>query len=280
MAAKKLSELISEHETAKGRWVLTGDHEVYYRERRGKKEAVIKGALVAAQPDALVISVTVRESEKRTVTGLVNLAGKWELDSKNRITFLVRRGSARGDKLRFQGAWEVNKHHEVIYTYEARAARHQLVFKGHWDITAKNRLTYVLGTGSEAAFRFRGTFQSASLGAKAGEIRYQAGIEFQSKRGAWKRISRTIILFGKWKLSRALALDFEITYAGGRRSSIAVGAVLADKFTVRLLSKSGAPLGLELTLTKDFFRGRAKAFSRFSRTATAQALEAGVTIPW
>ncbi len=303
---RNLRRLMQDLDTRKGRWKLTGSHEISYRETGARKSAALKGTLVAAEPGALVIAVSTREDAERSVTGTVKLSGRWELDNKNRINFYVRRELQKPDKLVFQGAWEVNRNHEVVYTYRTRevlrgrgknrkltrASEGKLVFKGRWEITEKNYLTYLLEGKDDSAFRVRGTFETQSIRAKAGAIRYRAGIEYRTSRGAEKRVLRTITLLGKWKLSRALALFFEIEYARGRRSQITVGADLApseagwqspmlpEKISVRLKSLSGKSLGIELVLTKDFFSGDVQTFLRFVRSLEASSLEAGLAVAW
>lgn len=321
MRYKKLSDLQKDVETLEGKWELSPTHELTYKERgtgngKREKEAGFKASLVAAEPDALVISMTVQEDEKRTVTGLVKLSGKWELDEKNRITFSIKRGLSKFDTLTFQGAWEINDNFQVTYKFETRQVMEgagkrrrrvtkvsqELVFEGHWDISEKNRLTYLIGVDSESAFRFRGTFETSSILAKEGEIRYQVGIEYKTSRGTKKRLTQTITLFGKWKLSDDLALSFEIECADGKRSEIKVGAdinlkklqdrlpakgvwrgarrLLPDEISVDLTSSEGDPLGVELVLTKDLFDGNAQTFVRFRESLRETAIEAGITIPW
>lgn len=365
MRYRKLSDLQRDIETFNGKWELSPGHELTYRERGRvpnpngsvrlrqeldapvRSEAGFKASLVAAEPDALVVSVTMEEELdpnpqrigtdsartrssrpiRRTVTGLVKLSGKWELDEKNRITFSVKRpfdlaqggGPDKDNKLTFQSAWEVNENCEVVYKFEVDAkpqwfgtvssgagrsgtsrtrrrvakVTQELVFKGEWDISEKNKLTYLIGADSDSAFRFRGTFETQSILAKEGEIRYQAGVEYKTSRGARKRLTQTIALFGKWKLSDDLALSFEIEYADGRKSEIRIGAdfnlpkagglpgaVLPDQISVNLVSRTGKPLGLELVLTKDFYEGDAQLFVRFVRTASETRGEFGVKIPW
>ncbi len=309
MRYKKITDLIRDAETAEGSWELSPTHEIAYRERRrGDKEATIKGSLVAAEPDALVTSVTTKESETCTVTGLVKLVGKWELDEKNRITFSVKRGLARYDKLTFQGAWEVNDNFQVTYSFNVKQVlegtrksrrrvtkvAQELVFEGHWDLSDKNCLSYLIGVDSDSAFRFLGTFGTTTILAKKGEIRYQVGIEYKTARGARKRLTRTITLFGKWKLSDDLALSFELESADGRKTELRFGtelslddlqgrglrALLPDAVSVSLVCASGKPLGIELVLTKDFFAGDVQTFVRFRESLQEAAVEAGIKIPW
>ena len=345
MRYRKLSDLQRDVETFSGSWELSPEHELVYKERRRgpngltTKEATIKGSLVAAEPDALVVSVTVQESDpnpqrigtvsaragrsrpiRRVVTGLVKLSGKWELDSKNRITFSIGKSFAiaqdRGSlgkarepgKLTFQGAWEINDNFQVTYAFSTQQVLEgkgkkrrrvtkvlqELVFEGEWDISDKHCLTYLIGVDSESSFRFRGTFETSSILAKKGEIRYQAGIEYKTSRGAKKRLTQTITFFGKWKLSDDLALFFELERADGKRSEFRVGTefnlkklqgpgirrLLPDEISVDLTSKEGDPLGVEVVLTKDLFDGNARTFVRFRESLKETAVEAGVRIPW
>jgi len=64
MRYRKLSDLQRDIETLEGDWELSPGHELMYKERgmgNGKREtgAGFKVALVASEPDALVVSVTV-----------------------------------------------------------------------------------------------------------------------------------------------------------------------------------------------------------------------------
>ena len=316
MRHRKFSTLQREIETLKGKWKLSPNHELTYKTRsKGKgprsQQATLKASIVAAEPEALVIAVTTKQDSHRTVTGSVKLSGKWQLDSKNRITFFVKRGSRKQDKLTFQGMWEVNKRNEIVYTYTSpqwpgtassrarRSGASRLTFRGKWDISGKHCLTYALAGSSRSIFRVRGTFQTKNIIAKKGEIRYQAGIEYKTNRGNLKRIKRTITLFGKWKLSRNFTLTFEIQYAGHRKSQLRFGTqlrrpgfrsnhpllkpglrrVLPDTISVDLIAKNGRPLGIEVVLTKEFFKN-AQGFARFLRSAKETKGELGITIPW
>lgn len=315
MRFTKFSTLQNEAQSLKGKWKLSSGHELTYRERGQKKAASIKGTLVKAEPGALVVAVTVKEDEKRSSTGLVKLTGKWQLDSKNRITFFVKKpftisegGKKRTswDKLTFQGMWEVDKNNEIVYFYETqevlkgrgkarrkvRKTKHKLTFRGKWEISKKNSLAYTLAVDSESVFRVRGTFQTHNIHAKRKEIRYQIGIEYKAAHGRLKRVKQTIKLFGKWKVSRSLALSFKIQHSGNRKSVLRFGAqfelakfkknipAFPDKVVVNLVSRTGRPLGIELILTKDFFKGDAQGFLRFRKSFKETAVEAGLTVAW
>ncbi|MGH7890519.1 MAG: hypothetical protein ACRENF_08220, partial [Thermodesulfobacteriota bacterium] len=132
---------------------------------------------------------------------------------------------------------------------------------------------------SNSAFRFRGAFQTKSIIAKKGEIRYQAGVEIGGKQKI-----QTIALFGKWKLSRSLELAFEIEYEDGQRKAITFGGEYhldgGRQIIVNLKSKEGDPLGIEVILTKDIFGKDGQAFLRLAKSLEESRVEAGVNFRW
>lgn len=284
MKLTKLNQLIVDGEIVRGHWELTPDHELQYRRDGLDEEIKLKGALIAAEPDGLVFSVTERQSDQEIVTSLGKLTGTWGLNPANQILFEVEKESGRNDVLTFRGAWKVDDNREVVYGYRQTGLKtktkqtQELVFKGHWDISGKHRLTYYLGTDSGSAFRFRGAFQTKSILAKKGEIRYQVGVEA----GGRRRI-QTIILFGRWVVSRDLNLSFELATADGRKTITFGGEYSLDnvrRVTVNLRSAQGDPLGIELILTKDIFQGDGQTFVKLQKSLEESSIEAGVSFRW
>ena len=287
MKFTRLDQLIGDLKTTKGRWELTPNHELRYRSLDKDEEIKFKGSLIAAEPDALVISVTGRQTDQKVVTRIVKLAGTWRLDPQNRIVFEVEKENGKNDVLTFTGAWRTGKSPELVYSYRQtelvtkrktrRKVVRDLVFRGWWDISERDRLTYWLGADSNSAFRFRGAFQTRSILAKQNQIRYQAGAEL-----AGRHKTRTLLLFGKWKVSHELDLSFEMKYADGRRRSILFQGEYApsrdERIIVGLRSERGEPLGVELVLTKEFLGG--EAFLRLARSIEESRLEAGVRLQW
>ena len=285
MKLTKLNQILEDGEVIKGRWEITPDHEVQYRSE-GKDETIkVTGSLIATEPDALVISVTEKQSDQKIVTSIVKLCGVWKVNPKNQITFSIEKENSKTDTLTFTGTWEVGDNHEIIYSYERKdlikktKETQSLTFKGAWDITDKNCLTYCVGGDSNNTFKFQGTFQTKSILAKKGEIRYQVGIEVNDKPK-----TKTITLFGKWIVSRDLNLDFEIEYDKGRRKSISFGGTYSlnqsTDITVDLKSEAGKPLGVEVVLTKDIFGKDRQSFIRLQKTLEESSIEAGVKILW
>ncbi len=285
MRLTNLNKLIEENQRLKGYWELSPNHEIRYKSLDQDEEIRFRGSLVAAQPDALVVSFTQSQTNQKVVRRIAGLTGAWRLDSKNRIVFEAQKEGGKKDVLTFKGAWEIGKNHEIIYSYGELDTgrnikeRRKLVFKGYWDIGEDHRLTYFVGGSSYSFFRFRGTLQTKSIYAKDGEIRYQVGVELQGR----KRL-QTITLFGKWKLSHDLSLSFEIEYEDGRKKAIVFGGECAltkdTEISVNLKSRQGEPLGVELILTKDFFGKDGQAFVRLAKSLEESRIEGGVSLKW
>jgi len=282
----RLNQLIENGMAVKGRWEFGPRNEIVYRSSEKDGEEIrLKAALVAAEPGLLVLGVTQKKTRSLATTTLLKLSGVWRADLKNQLAFEIERAAGRRDTLTFKGMWKINETHDIIYSWEKVSLKtktktvNELVIRGTWDITEKNRLTYYVGGDTAQAMRFRGTFQSPSLLAKAGEIRYQVGMEV---RGRVRPQNPS--LFGVWKFSRRLELSFEMEYAlGVRRKIIFGGAVLPrpdSKLEILLTAQNGEPLGAELIISKEFFSGNAQLFLRLEKKAEESAAEAGISLKW
>ena len=280
MRLTKLNELIEDGKALKGRWEIGKNHEIQFRSFEKDDEIRVRGTLMAAEPGALVIAVTEKQSDQRLVTSLWKLSGLWKTSPKNQLIFEAERQSGRKEALTFTGGWRVGEFQELLYTYEVQDLKTRrkeiklLVFHGVWNIDSKNALTYLLGGGSGSSFRFRGTFQTKNILAKKGEIRYQAGMEISGKRQA-----QDIVLFGKWKYSDRLGLSFEMEYEAGKKASIAFAGdyALTERRTVsvELKTRTGIPLGVEILLTQDIFGRDGQAFVRLKKSMEESRIEAG-----
>ena len=160
MKLTKLNQLLENGKVVNGRWDLGPNHELRYRAEGLDEEIKLKGSLLAAEPDALVFAVTERQSDQKVTTSVGRLTGAWSLDLKNRIIFLVEKEKSQTDTLTFQGAWEVNKNHEIVYAYEEKDLKkgkkrsQELAFKGDGQMFL--RLQRDLGDSRiEAGARFR-----------------------------------------------------------------------------------------------------------------------------
>jgi hypothetical protein len=281
MKISRLNDLIEGGHKIKGRWELSPNHEIQYKSAGKDEEFKFRGSLIAAEPRALVVAFTEKQADQKIVTRIVKLSGNWRLDSMNRIIFEMEREGGRRDVLVFKAGWKIGESNEIVYTYEVRDLRRkrgiirQLVFEGFWDISEDHRLAYRLSGDSDSVFRFRGAFQTKSILAKKGEIRYQAGAEVRGGREP-----REIVLFGKWKFSRDLGLSFEIEYEHGRKKAIRFGGEYSvgkqSQIAVNLKTRSGDPLGVEVLFTRSFFGKDGQAFARLTRSVEESRVEAGL----
>ena len=277
--------MIENDQILKGRWVLTPNHEIAYRRDGLDEEFFLKAPIIAVEPDLLVIAVTEKQKDQQIVTNLAKLTGTWQLDSTNQIIFEVQREQSQTDTLTFTGAWRVGKNNEVVYSYEQKDLKrkstetHTLTFNGTWSLSKDRQLAYSLGVGSNSRFDFKGAFETGPIYPKKGEIRYRVGVEVRGKTSI-----QTITLFGQWRLSRDLYLDFDIQYENGQRNAITFGGTYnldpSRQITVSLKSKAGEPLGLALIVTQDLFDKDGQAFIRLQKTLEESSIEAGVDFRW
>ncbi|MCM8812191.1 MAG: hypothetical protein NC910_03965 [Candidatus Omnitrophica bacterium] len=281
----QLNQLMAGRSAVEGNWSLTPRHEILYTRSGDREEAVLRGRLAGAEPDALLFLVSQTQEGQRTETRTVRLQGRWEADPLNRLAFLVEREEGRYDRLTLEGMWEVNDAHRLIYRSVSRPDSGKrstvttLTFQGVWDIDASKRLVYLLDADGTSGFRFRGAFQTPSILAKEGRIRYQVGIELNGKRRF-----QTVTLFGKWKFSRDLALEFEMDYGKGRKRSIRFGAAYEvghrGFITARLMSREGRPLGVEVVFGLDQVSAGGRLFGRWRKSGKETTVEAGARWPW
>jgi hypothetical protein len=286
LRVNELNELIIDAETIRGRWHLEDGREITYRVRReddGTETIRVSGILVAAEAGGLLISLTQERTRGALSAGLIKLTGHWRADENNRILFDVAGHYGRSGSLILTGEWEIGPSHEIVYSYaRAKAGAEEiqkLVFKGIWDIDDGRCITYRLEGSTDCVLKFRGTFQTRSILAKEGALRYQIGIEIEGRPEI-----RTLALFGKWKLSRTLEIFFEMEYAGGRKQTIVFGGVYSPSpdfgISVMLKTRSGESLGVEVVLTEEVFDGRGEMFLRLRHSAGETALETGMKFLW
>lgn len=286
MLLNRLNQLVAGgRKVVDGRWNLTRHHRLQYRRRGGNEQTVLSGPLIGASARGLTFRVEEETLDQDVIGRRLTLRGHWQADSRNRLAFVADGRKGQHTWLTLSGGWEVDRQHALLYRLHARklATRTTQVrtirFQGHWDLGKDRRLTYVLDRASDSQFRFRGTFQTPSLLAKQGAIRYQVGVELEGRRRL-----QTITLFGKWKLSRKLELTLEVPYRGGRVRGMTFGTVFQvgpdGQVSVALTAPGGEPLGVEGVVSRAFLRGRGEAFVRLRASLRQKGLEAGVRFPW
>jgi hypothetical protein len=195
----------------------------------------------------------------------------------------VKREKDASDVLTFSGAWEVNKNNEIIYRYETAALRrktsraHTLVFRGHWDIKEKLRISYEMAAGSDSVFDFK----TAAGVFKKDYIEYEMGIGL-SRRA--RPLSRTVTLSGGWNFKKGRGFVFEFE-CGGEGRAIAFGADAkltgSDTVSVRLKSRlDGRDMGGSLEFSRKIFKGEGETFLRLLRSEKEASVYAGAAWRW
>ncbi|HTL71558.1 MAG TPA: hypothetical protein VL404_09745 [Candidatus Eisenbacteria bacterium] len=258
-----------------GRWPLKRAGEIALGRAGLDETASLNVRLIAAEPDALVLGVAQAQAGQRVVARTARVSGKWRVDSRNRLLFFAEKGKGRGRTVSFGAGWELDGANEI--TIEAGRGE-RVTLRGRWELDGPRTLVYSLEGGS-AELRFRGAFQTKSILAKDGEIRWQLGAETAARRGG-----RSIGLFGKWKLRRDLGLDFEWERGarGAARLSFGASYNVGDRrgLAVGLVSRRGEPLGTEVVFTRDFERRSGGLFARLEKNAREALVEGGVSLKW
>lgn len=258
----------------RGRWKLADGNELRLEREGAGEEAAFRATPIKAERGALVVSVSQGQKDQRVVTRNLRLSGKWQADEKNRLAFFVDGASGPQKALTFSGSWASDRAGELTYSLKRTALKTRsrvertLRFDGKWSIAPDRSLVYALEKSGEEALRFRGAFQTDSILAKKGEIRYQLGVEAAGE---------ALSLFGKWKTGRDLSLEFDM----GRSGNLRFGAVYRlhpeRRITASLLAH-GAPLGAEVVFERDTRAGN--LFLRLRREAGETLAEAGATVRW
>lgn len=248
----------------KSKWRLNSNHdiELIAAEKKyfdGKETVSLKGEITGTASDEITCIVTSKKERDVEVARILKLKGSWRADESNRLTFLVSKEDGYDDILLFDGAWEVGKDNEILYRYKKTRLKRKtkeersLIFKGRWQITAKDRLAYILDTSGKSGFIFKTEFEGAGISGRFGALKYRVGIGVSR----YKRPIEKVIKFlgaARWDINRRDALEFEFIGAEGRKSGMAV------------------------TLTRKLLGG--KAFLGFRKLAEESRVEAGVKIPW
>ena len=268
-----------------GKWELDKKHQISYR-IKGKKETIqFKTQIIDVQPTGLTVLLSRTQGDKGKDSRVIQFKGFWKLDPKNRIQFDLKRSKGSSNTLHFKNKWTINKHHEITYSYQEDQLKTKtnktktLIFRGHWDILKKNRITYYIKGSSQSQLIVRGTFQTKSIRAKKGEIRYQFGIELNKKIK-----TQTLTFFGKWRYSRKFGLQFEIKYRDGKKHSIILSGqyqwINKNKINIRLMNKDGQGLGIEFELTRQFLNKEGNAFIRYFKSNEETLIEGGLYYEW
>ena len=272
----------------RGNWSLTDDHNLqltldkWGRQTLGDK-LTLRGRILDVRKNSLLFAVTTKTKENVQSTYIFNLAGVWQADKQNRLTFKAKREKGKHDILTFQGAWEINKQHRIIYKYKKalltrkKTKTHTLIFKGFWDIKDKTRLYYVIDKRSDSVFAF-------NVGAGIFKDKY---IKYKVHIGAIDKGNpriRTITLCGAWKIKKGIGLTFEIEYENKKIHAVVFRAdaklTSKDKITFVLRNERNKKIRGKLNLSHKILKGDGEAFLSFLKSKNETAVIVGVGFRW
>jgi hypothetical protein len=273
----------------KGEWLLADSHNLRFTVDKSARETfgdqiTLQGEILDVGENSLLFAVTTAKKENKLSTYVLNLNGLWKADEHNRLSFHARKEEGKYDILTFDGAWEVDKNHQLVYRYEKahlitkKRKTHALTFKGYWDIKDKARLSYILGKDSDSVFNFEtgaGVF-------KEDYIQYEVRIGVKDRA---MESTKTIKLFGKWNLKKDTGLVFEIEYENKKIKAIVFGAdfrfVDNDTLSFRLRNEAdNKDMGIDLKLSRKILEGDGEAFLRLLASRRESEIYAGAAWRW
>lgn len=273
----------------KGVWSLDPNHDLVLTLDKNENHfqgdiLIIKGNIISGDTDILAFEVKSYDRDGLLHIQILKLNITLLADESNRLCFKVKK--IQPDVLTLEGSWQLNDNQQIIYEYERTDLKtknkisNTLIFRGFWQITSANRLTYILKHSSDSRFDFRAQIETPTIYPQKGVIKYRLGIGIRENKSTEKIIS----LYGAWKFSRNLGLVFEMDYKKEGLVSTEFSADVTFQkntvtFTIR--NRKGAPLGIILTFTHKFLKGLdAEAFLRLKALEEESAIEAGLRIPF
>lgn len=272
----------------RGTWSLTQEHQLrltldqWTRQTFGD-QLTLQGEILDVQKNSLLFAVKSQNKDGFPSTYLIELAGAWQADEQNRLTFRVTKENGGSDALTFNGSWQIDKNYQITYSYSKEQLRrkvkeiHALIFQGHWDIQDKARLSFVLDADSGSRFDF-----NASLGIfKDNYIKYELGIGLSSDK---QPVKQAVTFFGRWQVKKNIGLVFEVEREGKQIQTIVFGAQakLTNLGTVSFILRNGLNknIGAELELSHDIFDQDGQVFLRLLKEKQELSILAGVGWRW
>jgi len=276
----------------KGKWSLNSNYDLQLRLKDTTSEneeevLTLRGEIISAQADKITFGIKSHNKNNQAQFRILTLGGVWGVDECNRIIFNVTQ-KGPPDTLTLQGAWQLNKNQEIIYTYEkedlksGKRSSYSITFKGYWEIAANQRLTYILSTVSACCFDFRVQLETPNIYPKEGVIKYRIGIGVKE---ITPQAQRVITLYGAWKFSRNLGLVFDMEYARREFHACHFGAEVdlsrRDEIIFSASSPQGEPLGFNLIFTHRFLEKLdAQAYLRLKKLGEEYGAQVGIKIPF
>jgi len=248
---------------------------------------VIKGNIISTDRDILAFETKTYDRDSLLHIQILKLSVTWLTDETNRLSFIVKKYSP--DILTLEGNWQINENQQIIYTYEKTDLKtktkifNTLIFRGFWQISSANKLTYIFKHSSDSKFDFRVQIETPTIYPQKGVIKYRLGVGIREDSATKEKL---ISLYGAWKFNRKLGLVFQMDYGKVEVKEIEFSADISvnqrNEIVFSLKDRSGEPLGLDVTFTHRFLNKLdAEAFLRVKGILKREsAIEAGIRIPF
>ncbi|MCM8796773.1 MAG: hypothetical protein NC923_02700 [Candidatus Omnitrophica bacterium] len=272
-----------------GSWKLDSNYDLLLELEENKSQyagdtLTIKGDIISIERDIFSFECKSYDENGLLHIQIIKLNVVLFSDAYNRICVEVKK--AKPDILTLQGAWQLNKEQQIIYTYEKTGLKrkdkisHTLIFQGRWQFSAADKLTYILKHSSLSRFDFRVQLETPNIYPQKSVIKYRVGIGIREE-----RLKKKIIcLYGTWKFSRNLGLVFQMDYGryGWEDVLFCADFVFAkDRISFELKNKIGTPLGITLTFThRLLYKLDAQILLRLEARRNEMGVETGFKIPF
>ena len=233
----------------------------------------IRGRLTRADAGSISAEIATREGEAERVYYL-KFKGDWRVDEKNRLAFEIRSKTGKTDELTFKGSWEIDRKNQITCTYSKydlltkTRRQHQLRLKGYWNLTDTHRISYQV-TNRQRYFDI-----DVGIGRPGrNSLSYRIGLRRSGR-------SRTITLYGKWRVTEKLGLTFEMPYQDGEVKRIVFGVSYQfdDDWNLAFRAAAGrnGRHNIEAKLSRRLLTGKGKFFIKGVLSDEQRAVMAGI----
>jgi hypothetical protein len=212
----------------------------------------LESGLIEADAQHAVFTLAADASEPAQQ---ISLAGRWQVDGRNRLTFLTAHADGSQDRLTFHGSWELGPRHELRYRVDRptpRRTQHSdrvVTWLGRWDFSHRHRLVYRLAGAADRTLELSARLERPILRAADGRLAYQVGIA--GRRG---ERSTKLVFFGRWQLLPNASVTFELPVRDGRREAVEFGGTVRlsarRELAVQLRDRDGRPLGVTVVFSR------------------------------
>ncbi|HPT07974.1 MAG TPA: hypothetical protein PLO85_07515 [Candidatus Omnitrophota bacterium] len=270
-----------------GTWQLDNDCNLMLRVGENGDKLVLAGRLISCDTDSFVFEITSRDHNSNSQISILRLTGVWQTDENSSITFSVQKKRSP-DTLVLEGAWHVDAHNRIVYRFTKTDLKRKqnisntILFEGHWQITAQNQLTYFLERSLHSGFNFKAQLESPSIRAEEGVIKYRLGAGFEEK---GRKQEKILTLYGAWRFSNSLTLDFDISYTEGKIKGLGLEAqylyTSKDSVVFAFSDSRQQPMQYTVTFSHRFLKKLdSRVFITLKHSKRDSGIEAGVQIPF